>query len=601
MNGSKNSSQKAQKENQHSIVISILFIVTAFAVWGQVLGFEFVWDDKSMILSNGSLHRWSTLWRGFLYDFWSLHDRPEQSGYWRPLVSFLHVVWMKIFGPSSLGFHALSLVFHMANTYLVYLLSRRWLHHFYLSLGVSAVFMLHPLQAEAVAFASALPDLMSCFFGLLALYFFLDQKKHVRIWVSIFLVCGLLSKESGISFILFCGFLLYRERHKKKSNAFGLGLMLLSISLVYVVLHWQVTSGIGARVALWGGSIWTHVGTCAKLFAYELSLIFWPRAHSPTREFEVVQHAFDLWMIGGMLLWFAMFVLYWKERKANRSIYIAGYLIFWLPVSNLIPAEGLIADRYMYLLVFWTGLYALDVLAPLFMLEKRLAYGFAAVLGVMSLYAYKAASFWKSDHVLWSHALAQNEYSPLAWNELGNLKFKEKNWTGACWAYQKAASLKEKFYSDAYFNLVGCYMKQGNPKLAQSYLDRLSASEKQESRYYDLYAAVLQQQGFFPQALYYQNKAIHMDANVWQYYYHAGLICLLSRQFERAKEYFEQSKHLGGEGPELLHHFALSLFHLGQYAQSIQVWKKMETQYGQNSESRSYVEKAELLHQLQNS
>ena len=329
---------------QRNIPGEVWIVLAGLVTWSWVLSFDFVWDDYPMIVHNPSLLTWSTLWNGWFHDFWMLHDDPEVSGYWRPVPTMLHVFLVKIFGKVAWAFHLTSMLLHIGIAVFLY----RFLKQVFLvrwAWAPTLFFLCHPLHSEAVGFNSAVPDLLSAFFGCLAVLLWIqkDMSSSRRFFLTIlFLSLSFLSKESGVffgPFLVLVDLLVFRRERAQESNRMYVGIVV--ISLLYVVGHLWVTEGLGTR-SIWGETIGLHVATVVKLFAYQLFLLVVPVYSSPTRDFAVVQSYADPVFLLGVFLAVLFFagLLISIRKKSNWAFVFLFYALFWFPVSNLIPAEA---------------------------------------------------------------------------------------------------------------------------------------------------------------------------------------------------------------------------------------------------------------------
>ncbi|MEZ4703927.1 MAG: tetratricopeptide repeat protein [Bdellovibrionota bacterium] len=583
-----------------TLLVVALLVSTVF-VWAMTLGFGFVWDDWAMIHGNPSLLRLSTLWRGFGHDFWALHAQPAASGYWRPLVTVVHVLLAQLFGVVPWGFHAASVLFHVANVHWVYRIARNVGVSMVSALAIGAWFAIYPMNVETVSFASALPDLMYAFFGLGAIYFYTKPGTRSWVWIVSLLGLSLLSKEMGISFVLWIGCMEWgawknvsSPRPKKTP-----WIWIVGMCVVYGMAHMLVTHGVGMRAQFWGGSAWTHIGTVVKLFGQHLFLVFVPFGMSPTRDFDVVQGMTDLGLwagLVGMAIYAGAVQMAWKTPSRH---FLLGFLCFWLPVSNLLPAEGLIADRYVYMMgpCVWLALFLWFEKINIFAVKGfKTVYAFLLVL--MLAYGLRQMQVWESDESLWSYARLQNIASPVALNEWGNVMLHKKDLDRACAAYQSAWELRRQEYDDAFFNLVLCRVKNKQPEQAQKLLAE-NAVFSNHAEYWDLMAMCHQEQNDLFSAWQAQQKAIEINPSSWKYDYHAGLIQFQSQNFDQANQWFSSAVRKGGTVKEVAHYYALSFFYLGDYEHSIDIWKQMQKKFGMDPLATTYIEKAEQLRKLQ--
>ena len=161
--GPQTGSRLARVSRQPAFICLLLAAVT-IAVYGRVVGFEFInYDDADYVVENASVQTGLT-WRGL---GWALGTR--HAGNWHPVTWVSHMLDVAIFGTGPAGPHAVNLLFHTANAVLLFLLLNRLTGAAWRSVFVAGLFSLHPLHVESVAWVSERKDVLSAFFFLLTL------------------------------------------------------------------------------------------------------------------------------------------------------------------------------------------------------------------------------------------------------------------------------------------------------------------------------------------------------------------------------------------------------------------------------------------------
>ncbi len=174
-----------------------LLVVTAMVYW-QVGEFEFVlWDDGKYITENPVVRNGLSL-EGISWAFSTF----EQSN-WHPLTWLSHMLDVEMFGLDAGRHHQVSLLFHILNTLILFVVLQRMTGDLWKSGFVAALFALHPLHVESVAWVAERKDLLSAFFFLLTL---LAYERYARrrgtggyLLVVILFALGLLSKPMVVT------------------------------------------------------------------------------------------------------------------------------------------------------------------------------------------------------------------------------------------------------------------------------------------------------------------------------------------------------------------------------------------------------------------
>jgi tetratricopeptide (TPR) repeat protein len=533
--------------------------VAVIATWAVTLSFGFVWDDIPSVVSNLSLRSIDTLWRAFGNDYWGLHEVPLRSGYWRPVPTLITTLTMGLFGPHPAPFHLVNLLFHVATSVAAALLfSRMGVKG--RGIWIAALFFgLHPIHAEAVSFVSALPDLSAAFFGLSGLLCWISpgiERNRNRWCGTLLLLLSLLSKESSVAFLL-VGY--WRTPFRRKFLCF-----LLPSMALYLVFHFLVTGGFGER-SLWGGSLGAHLATVVKLFPYAALLTVYPIGSSPTRTFPISSGWDDpmAWGALGTLL----LAGYWAATGRSRSL--ALFLLFYLPVSNLIPAEGLLADRYLYLPTLGTAL-AVGLMFQHFpAVDRAKGWGIGVLLLLLALWGgigVTHALKWRNEEVLWESAVRVSPGSAVAWNERGGTLLRAGERERAEEAFRRALALRPA-YREASFNLAVIRYRSGDREGALraigEHLDRFPLDPDG----WDLRGTVQVSSGDFIGAVHSGERAVTLDPRNWKYRYNLGLTYGQIGSFPESVASFEEARRLSPGRREIL-------VKLGEIYLAAAEWKK---------------------------
>src|SRR5437016_4213548 len=183
------------------LVILLGLAVMTFGIYAQVIGHQFITlDDPTYIQENPLVNRGVTL-AGLAWAFSTFHATN-----WHPLTWISHMIDCQLFGTNA-GRHLLvNALIHLANTLLVFWFLLRTTHARWLSALVAALFALHPLHVESVAWASERKDTLSTFLGLLSLIAYVRYTEAPSIgryaWVAITLGLGLLAKPMLVTWPL---------------------------------------------------------------------------------------------------------------------------------------------------------------------------------------------------------------------------------------------------------------------------------------------------------------------------------------------------------------------------------------------------------------
>jgi hypothetical protein len=158
------------------LIISLFLIFAIIIAYGQVRNFDFVdFDDGSYITENIHVQKGLTI-EGLIWAFTSFH-----SANWHPLTWLSHMLDCELYGLNSTGHHWTNVQFHIANTLLLFFILFKMTGALWRSAFVAALFALHPLHVESVAWVSERKDVLSAFFGLLSIAAYCRYVENPRI------------------------------------------------------------------------------------------------------------------------------------------------------------------------------------------------------------------------------------------------------------------------------------------------------------------------------------------------------------------------------------------------------------------------------------
>src|SRR5579872_5798315 len=152
-------------------LLSLLFLCSVLPYLNTLFN-DFVYDDSVQVLENPYIQSFRHIGQIFTTSAWSFTGRGP-SNYYRPMMSLGYLFCYEIFGRSAWGFHAVNIGLHAAVTGAVFLAGRRLFQSRSVAFWAAALFALHPIHTESVAWIGGVTDLEVTFFYLLAFFFYL--------------------------------------------------------------------------------------------------------------------------------------------------------------------------------------------------------------------------------------------------------------------------------------------------------------------------------------------------------------------------------------------------------------------------------------------
>jgi Tfp pilus assembly protein PilF len=432
--GQSQRSAGSERDAKCAALVAFLLLVVA-AAYLPALGNGFVWDDVPHIVRNPRILEWSAIPTFFA--------KPEGL-YYRPLIFVTYAVEHDLWDLSPLGFHLTNLALHLLNTFLLFLLLRRFDLSLPAALAAAALFALHPVQTEAVAYISGRTDLLVVCSALLAWLVLRSNGRAVLRGLSSALLTAVAvgSKESGYAVVPLVAWAAWR-RGRNRRECLTLAAPALLVGSVFFALR----PGPMPRVdAVEPFRLVAGVGTAIGSYA---SVLFWPAALRVDR--LTLVPAGGVRMLAGTLLFIAAALLFlWGvTRRGAVADWTAWTGAFYLPVANLIVLYPAIADWALFtpehnLYAPLAGLCALLAIAfdglALSSPSARRWFGAAVctLLAVLATFTFLRCRDWRDESTLFASAAHAGSRSPRVWYNLGNSLLQRDMPAEAASAFQQA-------------------------------------------------------------------------------------------------------------------------------------------------------------------
>jgi tetratricopeptide (TPR) repeat protein len=430
--------------------VCAVIVLLIWIVFGQTLGHDFVnYDDKTYVYGN------SLVTPGL-----SLHGLSQafvdtQTNNWHPLTIMSHMIDCQLFDLKAGGHHFTNVLLHTIAALLLFLWLSNITGRFWSSAFVTALFAIHPLRVESVAWIAERKDVLS------AVFFFLTLAAYVRytrarsfgryLTMSILFACGLMSKPMLVTTPAVLLLLDYwplkriadgtsfRRMTLEKLPLFALS---AASSIAALALQVQSPASVGQLPFSWRleNALVTYVTYIWQMFWPANLAVFYPH---PDDRIELWQAA----LAAAFLI--AMTALAFALRR-NRPYILVGwlwYLIMLLPVIGIVEVglQGQ-ADRYTYLP--HVGLYialawlAADVARSLRYRKEILAAVGSGIVIVLSACAWKQTTYWRNSETLWRHTLAVTTDNDVALTNLGTLLMERGQLDDALSNFQTALAVR---------------------------------------------------------------------------------------------------------------------------------------------------------------
>ena len=561
------------------LFLSIATVIAYQPAWRA----GFIWDDDVYVTTNPLL----TAPDGF-GRIWFSMDSPSQ---YFPLTYTVFRLEHGLWGLNPAGYHWVNILLHAANALLVWQLLKR--------LGVpgawlaAAIFALHPVEVESVAWVTELKSVLSLFFILLALLawieFIGEQSKRFWYWLAlIFFAFALFSKTTACT--LPAALLLILWLKKKRIDwrrltqvvpflAMGVGMGLLTI--------WWERFHQGTQGKLFSMGLTERILVASRAVWFYAGKLFWPVNLTFSYPKWTINPADPLaygWLAAGVGFCAA---IYFARRLAGRSVEVA--VLFF--VATLIPLLGFImlytfrytfvADHYQY--VASIGLIALAAAGMTIVLskwEKTKPLLKPAVCGMLLLtlgtMTWRQCRMYADEETLWQTTIQKNPDSWAAFANLGDHSIKNGKLDEAIVCYQKLLEFQPGDAS-TYVSIGAAFLQKGQTDKAASYFERTLEANPNPADYAEAcnnLGYIFAIKGRLDQAIVCYYKAIESKPDIVSTYLNLGLALAREEKWDKAIESYHEALQLDPNHASVYTHLATALEHQGRQHEAIQEYQE---------------------------
>ena len=600
-----------------------MVLIVTLAVFYQVASHGFIeFDDDDYITENMMVQRGISS-ESVLWSF-----KATEAHNWHPLTWLSHMLDYELYGLNPKGHHLTSLFFHLVNTFLLWVLLRRISDAPWRSLIVAALFALHPLHAESVAWASERKDVLSAFFCMLTLlaYVLYVEKPSPKTYILslIFFCLGLMAKPMLVTVPLMLLLLDYwplnrfalveKQRHQdsmeikskkrsKKHKRTNLSaensvssrspgksniditkvqsliiekvpffILTLASSLITVQAQQKVIKTLesyplDARISNMFLTYFRYIG---KMIWPDNLSIFYPYKKYLLTDWKVI-----LAILGFIMITITVI-------KLRKYPYLAiGW--FWY-VITLIPVIGIVqvglqsmADRYTYIpligifvIVAW-GLSDLLSNIP----KQRVVFIVATVLivSVLAVTAWRQLKHWETSYSLYEHAVSVTKENSWAHYNLGLEQVKHGNADIALKNFEASLRIKPN-QKDVLLSIGTIFAERGDRERALQYYNHALALDPDFLKAHINIGSVLLEQGAPDKAIVHFNKSQKIAPDNSDAYYLSGLAHSKIGEYRIAYELYNKALELNPDHLKAHNSLGILLGSSGDYERSIFHFRK---------------------------
>ncbi len=438
---------KTRRLTRRQVLLAAGIVALAGLLYLPTLSYDFVWDDKALIVENEDLLAPAPFgFFGQSFTHWWAEQGRIPHSYYRPLVVSSFWLERKLFGVSPPGFHLTNVLLNCGVGVLVVLVLAEMLAAFWPVLLGGLAFALHPTHAESVAFVSARTDLMMGMFILLAFVALLRFRRRPAVGMLVMTVAAfaaaLLCKEAAVLFPVLAVFALLPELRQpaRRGKARLLVGAMVAVVLAYLAARTAVLTGSGPS--------WGEVGPGLRFMLavnafgrYALmSVVPFDRRIQFTDPQAL--GAFGWPTVAAVV---ALAGLAWTVVRFSRKPAGIGslwFFLFILPACNLVPpGPSFLSQRMLYLPTVGVVLTFAALAATLRRGRQALAVAAVLYIGVLGLGAARSMPVWRNELSLHTTMVAQSPNEGKAKLDLARVLSTGGDWRGAARELRRGLAL----------------------------------------------------------------------------------------------------------------------------------------------------------------
>jgi tetratricopeptide (TPR) repeat protein len=560
-----------------------LFLLLAVAlVFGQTVHHGFVFDDDGYISANRVVQKGLTL-EGFR---WAL--TYGEIGHGHPLTWLSHMLDVELFGLNPAGHHLMNVGLHAASAILLFLLLWRMTGFPWRSAFVAAVFAIHPLRAESVAWVAERKDVLSGLFFMLTLGAWLryvkrpDSKGRYALVILLFAL-GLLSKNMLVTLPFVLLLLDYWPLNRIPDFAPKtlLGLIaekwpLFVLTAISCVITFLVPEKVSMAERL---PLMLRLENAVVSYAVYLKQMVWPSGlaaiyPNPTGHLPFVQVAGSLALLAA-ITWAVL------AFRKKRPYLVVGWLWY---LGMLVPVIGIVqisyyahADRYTYLPQIGLYLMAAWIAAELSAgwRHRTVLLGAlsAVILAGLMYAAHIQVSYWRDGETLWRHTLAHTTDNYVALDTLGVELAERGEMDAAIDQYRQALEIRPD-YPEAHNNLGIALAALGQIDEAISHYRKALEQKPDSMEIHTNLGIVLEQRGQMDEAVSHYRRALEIRPDLAENHFNTGTALAKVGRMDEALAHFQKALEIKPDYAEAHNNLGNALVLIGQDDAAIAHFRK---------------------------
>jgi tetratricopeptide (TPR) repeat protein len=511
-------------------------VIAAFWAYGPALHGPFLFDDVTLPFSLPGFSQPLGVWLRRL----------------RPGLMFTYWVNAQIGGDNPYSYHVVNVLLHCATSGLVFLIVRRLLgfqeseepRRLLLAAFAAAVFLLHPVQTETVAYLAGRSEGLSVFFVFAAFTVFLYRRNPAASWgvaAAVLLLFGaaVASKEHTV---ILAALLLLTDYWWNPGFSFtgirdnwkvyvpiAAGAAAGIAWFLPIILHAE-SAGFGMKDLTWYQYFFTQ---CRALFVY-IGMFLLPVQLNADWDFPISRTLLDHGAIAGLAGLLALSAAAWHYRR-RFPLACYGFFLFLVlmaPTSSILPIRDPIAERRLYFAMPGLILIVVDLLDRAKLARRQLAAVAVVVALVAAAATHARAEAWSDAVLLWQDTVRKSPAKVRAHLQLASAYFEQRRYDLAAAEYERTAQLEPPSH-DLLANWGLCYYYMNRPQEALAKL-REAAAKEPTAYIYSQIGMIHASLSQWPEALEALDRAEKLDPNLAFPYNYRAKIHMQKKEYAAA-------------------------------------------------------------------
>jgi Flp pilus assembly protein TadD len=593
-------------------LLAVLLALVTVTLYWPVMHCDFVdLDDDIYVTANSHVQSGLT-WTGIKWAF----SNTQQADYWAPMMWLSHLLACQLFGLNPWGHHLINVLLHAVNTALVFLLFRRLTGATWRSFFVAALFGWHPLRVESVAWVTEQKDVLSAFFGLLSLIFYVRfvQQKEARskpqgafvslilspyCWSLFFFALGLMSKAMLVTWPFVMLLLDYWPLQRVSSFKFSVSnpatkpssilnhqfstlvfekLPFFALAAAASVVTFMAQKHGGAVTPIENLPFDARCGNALISYCRYLGKLFWPTDLAVLYSHPGYWPVGQVLLAGGLILGITvLFIVVWRRYP----FLLMGWLWF---VGTLVPVIGLVqagevamADRFSYIPSL--GLLVLVIWGVSELTRRRWHQAiFLAVAGCATIIlclglTRQQIGCWKDRQTLFRHALTVTKNNYLAHCSLGTILLNKGQTDEAISQFRETIQLIPDNFK-AHNNLGNAFLRKNQVDEAINQFQDVIRLKPGYAEAHNNLGAALGRKGQIDKAISQFQEAIRLAPGNSEAHYNLGTALGQKGQIDEAISQFQEAIRLNPGFANAHNNLGIALSRKGQTDEAIRQFQE---------------------------